>query len=64
MKFSKLPAGRKIIQITQQCFLANQPLLLVGDHGVGKSELFGQAAAGLGIECIPRDLQHTQSTVQ
>jgi hypothetical protein len=49
-------AGRPLIHMVRLCYEADRPLLLVGRHGVGKSELLAEAASGLGIDCICRDL--------
>jgi len=49
-------AGRSLIEMVKLCYTAKRPLLLVGRHGVGKSELLEQAAAELGIDFIGRDL--------
>ena len=56
MRIKKLRAGKKLVEFIRQCVLADQPLLLIGAHGVGKSQLFGQAAVALGIGYISRDL--------
>ena len=49
-------AGRPLIEMVKLGYAAKRPLLLVGRHGVGKSELLEQAAAELGIGYICRDL--------
>jgi len=48
--------GRQLIEIVTTCYRANRPLLLIGNHGVGKSELIEQAAQALDIGCVVRDL--------
>lgn len=52
----RIIAGSQLIEFTRLCYHANRPLLLIGSHGVGKSELLEQAARALGIEYIARDL--------
>lgn len=49
-------AGPQLLEVLELCYTANQPVLLVGGHGVGKSENLRQAAKRLGIGCIVRDL--------
>jgi hypothetical protein len=44
-----IPAGHRLIDVAKLCYNANVPLLLIGPHGVGKSELLEQAAQELGI---------------
>jgi MoxR-like ATPase len=51
-----MKAGRPLIELAKLCCAARRPFLLVGRHGVGKSELLAKAAAELGIGCICRDL--------
>jgi hypothetical protein len=51
-----LKAGRPLVELVKLCFVARRPPLLVGAHGVGKSELLAQAATELGIGYICRDL--------
>jgi hypothetical protein len=50
------PIGPAVIELLSLAHRANTPPLLVGAHGVGKSEIVAAAAAALGIECISRDL--------
>src|SRR5262249_37155117 len=38
------------------CYRADTPLLLVGRHGIGKSEILKQAAQELRVEYLDRDL--------
>ena len=51
-----IKAGKPLVELTRLCYEADQPLLLVGRHGVGKSVLLAQAAAELGIDYLCRDL--------
>jgi MoxR-like ATPase len=52
----KLKAGRPTIEFIKLCYQAGLPPLLLGSHGVGKSQLVRQAAMELGIDSIERDL--------
>ena len=52
----KCKAGSEIIELIALAYRANQPVLLEGPHGVGKSQLLEEAAGHLGIEVIVRDL--------
>ncbi len=56
MKFLK--AGEELIELVKLCYKADQPVLLVGKHGVGKSEIMEQATgkSELKINFICRDL--------
>ncbi|MGI9473863.1 MAG: AAA family ATPase [Rubripirellula sp.] len=56
MSTRPVSGGRKIVDLIAQCVAANQPMLLRGKHGIGKSELFKAAADTLGIGFISRDL--------
>jgi MoxR-like ATPase len=49
-------AGRPLVDFVKLCYKARRPPLLVGRHGVGKSELLEQAARELDIRYIVRDL--------
>jgi hypothetical protein len=49
-------AGRQLIEIIKLCYRANRPPLLIGRHGIGKSEILAQAAVELGIGYCCRDL--------
>ncbi len=51
-----ISAGDAVIEVIELARLANQPVLLAGRHGVGKSSLFEQAALRQGIDIIVRDL--------
>jgi len=50
------PIGPAVIELLALAYRADVPALLVGSHGLGKSEITAAAAATLGIECISRDL--------
>lgn len=52
----KLPAGDKVLDLIELAYRANQPILLAGRHGVGKSSLFEAAANRAGIGVTVRDL--------
>jgi hypothetical protein len=51
-----IKAGRPVVKLAAACYRANLPLLLVGPHGVGKSELIQQAAGELEINSAVYDL--------
>jgi hypothetical protein len=57
-----VPAGRPAIDLVKLGYQSDLPVLLVGPHGVGKSQIFGQAAAELGIEHLDRDLSMMEPT--
>jgi len=50
------PIGPAVIELLSLAYRADVPALLVGSHGLGKSEITAAAAAALGIDCISRDL--------
>jgi hypothetical protein len=50
------PIGPAVIELLSLAHRADIPALLIGAHGLGKSEVTAAAAATLGIECISRDL--------
>jgi len=50
------PIGRPVIELLSLAYRANVPAMLVGAHGLGKSEITGAAAKSLGIDIISRDL--------
>ena len=52
----KLKAGLDVIQAIALAYRAGMAVLLVGRHGVGKSELIKQAALELGISYLVLDL--------
>ncbi len=45
-----------MIELLALAYRADIPALLIGGHGLGKSEVTAAAAASMGIECISRDL--------
>lgn len=49
-------AGPDLLRLLALAYRADQPVLLHGRHGVGKSELLAQTARDLGIRVIVRDL--------
>jgi MoxR-like ATPase len=51
-----IKAGRPLIEMAKLCHRADRPLLVVGRHGVGKSELLRRAADELKIRFVCRDL--------
>jgi hypothetical protein len=51
-----IKAGRALIEFIKLCYAAQRPPLLIGKHGVGKSEILQQAASELHIGFICRDL--------
>ena len=52
----KVKAGRPLIEVLKLAYASNQPVLLIGRHGVGKSELVAEAARVMGVGHIVRDL--------
>jgi hypothetical protein len=50
------PIGPAVIELLSLAYHANVPAMLIGPHGVGKSEITAAAAKSLGIDCIARDL--------
>jgi hypothetical protein len=51
-----IKSGRPLIDFIKLCYGADRPPLLIGKHGIGKSEILQQAAEELGIDYICRDL--------
>ena len=51
-----IPAGSALIDLIELAHAADQPVMFVGCHGVGKSSLLDAAAQRLGIGLIVRDL--------
>jgi hypothetical protein len=49
-------AGRPLIDIVKLCYAADKPLLVIGRHGVGKSEVMEASANEMNIDYICRDL--------
>ena len=58
----KIKVGRPAIEFVETCYGIRLSPLLCGTHGIGKSEIFEQAAAKLGIDCITRDLSLMEPT--
>jgi AAA domain (dynein-related subfamily) len=56
LKIKTLKAGRQLIDFIKVCHAANTPPLLMGAHGIGKSQILEQAAAELEIDYCCRDL--------
>ena len=52
----KVKAGQATIDILKVSYEADQPILLVGSHGIGKSQLVEQAAKAIGIKSLVLDL--------
>jgi hypothetical protein len=52
----KLAVGDEALSFIRTNYRARRPAMLIGRHGVGKSELFEQAAQALGVACIVFDL--------
>jgi len=51
-----VPVGPAVTELLALAYRSSVPALLVGAHGVGKSEITAAAAAALKIKCISRDL--------
>lgn len=51
-----ISAGELVVRLIEQCVDSDQPLLLIGPHGIGKSDLFKTASQRIGIDFISRDL--------
>ena len=52
----KIKAGSEVIDLLALAHASDQPVLIEGPHGVGKSQLIEQAADRLGVGFIVRDL--------
>jgi hypothetical protein len=50
------PIGTAVIELLALAYRANIPALLIGAHGLGKSEIAAAAADTIGIDCVSRDL--------
>lgn len=48
--------GPELIDVITMSFTARVPLLIWGAHGIGKSQVFEEAAGALGIDLLIRDL--------
>jgi len=51
-----VPIGPAVTELLALAYRSNVPALLIGAHGLGKSEITAAAAAALKIKCISRDL--------
>lgn len=51
-----ISAGQSLIEFLKLCYAADRPVLLVGRHGIGKSDLLAQAAREMNIGFVCRDL--------
>jgi MoxR-like ATPase len=51
-----IKAGRELVEFVKLCYAARRPPLLIGRHGVGKSQILEQAACEMGIGFLCRDL--------
>lgn len=51
-----IKTGKQLFEIISLCYHADRPLMLVGGHGIGKSEQAQQAATALGINFHCSDL--------
>ncbi len=51
-----IAAGRPLMEVLELAYAADQPVLLHGNHGVGKSQILAEAAACMKIACVTRDL--------
>lgn len=52
----KMTIGPGLIELAVGAYHADQPVLLKGQHGIGKSAVFDQAAVSLGIDIIKLDM--------
>lgn len=50
------PIGPAVIELVSLGFRANVPVLLIGSHGLGKSQITAEAAKILNVDCITLDL--------
>jgi len=62
MAIPTVTAGDRVVSLIRWAYEADQPVLLSGKHGVGKSTLLEQAAEILGIRCVVRDLSMMEPT--
>jgi hypothetical protein len=51
-----VPIGPAVTELLALAHRSNVPALLIGAHGLGKSEITAAAAAAIGVDCISRDL--------
>src|SRR5947209_6926964 len=56
LKMHEIRAGMPLVDLLSLAYQADQPVLLHGRHGVGKSALVKQAAQQLNVQFIVRDL--------
>ena len=52
----QIPVGRRLLDVLKVAYSARLPVLLEGESGIGKSEIFQQLGRELGIEVIVIDL--------
>lgn len=50
------PIGPAVVELLSLAYRADVPAMLIGPHGIGKSEITAAAAKSLNISCIARDL--------
>ena len=62
MLIPTLAVGPQLLALLTLAYKANQPVLLHGRHGVGKSEFLEHAAKALAIDIIVRDLSIMEPT--
>jgi len=62
MDMRTVTAGSRVVRLIQWAYKADQPVLLIGKHGVGKSTLLDQAARVLQVRCVVRDLSMMEPT--
>ncbi|MHC4420260.1 MAG: AAA family ATPase, partial [Planctomycetota bacterium] len=60
MEIPTVKVGDKLIQLIADAYELRIPVLLIGNHGIGKSEVLAQAAAALGISYHVLDLSIMQ----
>ncbi|MFM8890753.1 MAG: AAA family ATPase, partial [Planctomycetia bacterium] len=51
-----VPIGKAVVEVLALAYTANVPVILIGPHGIGKSEIAEAAAAEMKIGFISRDL--------
>ncbi len=57
-----IKVGEPLFDLVKLCYRANEPLLLIGKHGCGKSQVLEQAAEDMDIGYICRDLSLMEPT--
>src|SRR3989339_603909 len=60
-KMLTVKVGRPLRKLIRAAYLANQPVLIIGRHGIGKSQIFEAVAKELGIGCEVFDLSIMES---